>query len=91
MTNAAPAGWYDDGSGRQRWWDGSAWQQYAPQPPAPTASKRESKRTANRMQVSYTREQKGHSLTWWILLSFCIVGIPGLIYYSASPNHYWHV
>lgn len=20
-----PAGWYDDGSGRQRWWDGSRW------------------------------------------------------------------
>ncbi|RXZ51646.1 G5 domain-containing protein [Agromyces binzhouensis] len=25
MPNNAPAGWYDDGSGRQRWWDGSAW------------------------------------------------------------------
>src|SRR6218665_2616278 len=22
---SAPAGWYDDGSGRQRWWDGSQW------------------------------------------------------------------
>ena len=22
---ATTAGWYDDGSGRQRWWDGSAW------------------------------------------------------------------
>lgn len=21
----ATAGWYEDGSGRQRWWDGSAW------------------------------------------------------------------
>ncbi|MFK4762907.1 DUF2510 domain-containing protein [Microbacterium sp. ZW T5_45] len=20
-----PAGWYDDGSGRQRWWDGQKW------------------------------------------------------------------
>lgn len=24
MANAAP-GWYDDGTGRQRWWGGSAW------------------------------------------------------------------
>lgn len=24
MTNA-PAGWYDDGTGRQRWWNGTAW------------------------------------------------------------------
>lgn len=22
---STPAGWYDDGSGRQRWWDGSQW------------------------------------------------------------------
>ena len=30
-----PAGWYDDGSGRQRWWDGQRWtDQYADaQPP----------------------------------------------------------
>ena len=26
---SAPAGWYDDGSGRQRWWDGRAWGVYA--------------------------------------------------------------
>lgn len=24
-THTAPAGWYDDGSGRQRWWDGNQW------------------------------------------------------------------
>ena len=24
MSNVI-AGWYDDGTGRQRWWDGSAW------------------------------------------------------------------
>jgi len=28
MTDAAP-GWYDDGSGRQRYWDGSAWGPFA--------------------------------------------------------------
>ena len=28
---STPAGWYDDGSGRRRWWDGSQWtEQYAP-------------------------------------------------------------
>ena len=26
---SVPAGWYDDGSGRQRWWDGSVWGVYA--------------------------------------------------------------
>lgn len=35
MTNAAP-GWYDDGAGRQRWWDGQQWaDQYQDAPAAP--------------------------------------------------------
>lgn len=40
--------------------------------------------------VVYTRQQKGHSLTIWIILSMMLIGIPGLIYYTKSPNHYWH-
>lgn len=28
-----PAGWYDDGSGRQRWWDGQQWGQFADEMP----------------------------------------------------------
>lgn len=32
MTNAA-AGWYDDGAGQQRWWDGARWTEHvAPLP-----------------------------------------------------------
>ncbi len=27
--NDTPAGWYDDGSGRQRWWDGQQWGAFA--------------------------------------------------------------
>jgi hypothetical protein len=31
-----PAGWYDDGSGRQRWWDGQQWtEHFAPEAAAP--------------------------------------------------------
>lgn len=30
-TSNVPAGWYSDG-GRQRWWDGTQWQQFAPVP-----------------------------------------------------------
>lgn len=36
MANAEP-GWYDDGSGTQRWWDGQAWTD-ARQDPAPVTS-----------------------------------------------------
>lgn len=35
---STPAGWYDDGSGRQRWWDGQQWtDNYADQQAAPAA------------------------------------------------------
>lgn len=31
-TAQATPGWYDDGAGRQRWWDGARWtEHYAPQ------------------------------------------------------------
>ena len=31
---SVPAGWYDDGSGRQRWWDGEQWtDHFAPETP----------------------------------------------------------
>ena len=34
-----PAGWYDDGSGSQRWWDGTQWSNhYAPDAPAKTVA-----------------------------------------------------
>ncbi len=32
----AQAGWYDDGAGRQRWWDGEKWTEEFRQPPADT-------------------------------------------------------
>ncbi|WP_382307240.1 DUF2510 domain-containing protein [Herbiconiux sp. UC225_62] len=118
MSNAAP-GWYDDGAGRQRWWDGVQWtanyapvqpapvQPYPPQPqpqhyqqpqyaqqapypqqPVPVAVQG---RQANNMGVSYVRPQQGHSLTLWIILSvFLFIPVIWLIYYSVSPNHYWH-
>ncbi len=32
---STPAGWYDDGSGRQRWWDGTQWtEHFAPEAPS---------------------------------------------------------
>ena len=36
---STPAGWYDDGSGRQRWWDGTQWtDQFAPEAPTTGAA-----------------------------------------------------
>jgi len=87
-TPSPAAGWYDDGSGRQRWWDGSTWQMYAPTPAQPQPVYYAG-RTANRMPVSYNRQQTGHSLTKHLVLGWIVLWIPA-IYYSVSPNHYWH-
>ena len=92
-----PAGFYDDGSGRQRWFDGSEWTdhyQSAPSTPqainviVPSPAGDESRKA--RDKAVYTRQQKGHSL----ILNLLVIGPLTLwittIYYTASPNHYWH-
>lgn len=33
-----PQGWYDDGSGRQRWWDGTAWTEHFAPAAAPAVT-----------------------------------------------------
>lgn len=39
----------------------------------------------------YTREQTGHSIIVWLILSMFGIGIPFLIYYIFSPRHYFHL
>lgn len=43
-----------------------------------------------RDKAQYVRQQKGHSLTLHLLFGALVLWIPA-IYYSFSPNHYWHV
>lgn len=39
MAEKAPEGWYPDGTGATRWWDGDQWtEHFAPPPPGPTAT-----------------------------------------------------
>jgi hypothetical protein len=91
---AAP-GWYDDGTGHQRWWDGQQWGPYAPpaQPAPQEKTKSRGPMTASQVNVRresiYTRQQTGHSLTAFILIDWITLYIR-TIYYSVSPNHYWH-
>jgi|GEM_PF-3141522 len=40
-------------------------------------------------QPNYVRVQKGHSLTKHLLFGIFVLWIPA-IYYTISPNHYWH-
>jgi hypothetical protein len=87
-----PAGWYDasDGSGRQRWFDGSAWTDYyqSVQPvAAPVAVQTDTRKAADRAQ--YVRQQKGHSLILHLTFGVFVLWIPA-IYITVSPSHYWH-
>ena len=95
MNNIAPtthlpeAGWYPDHTGHLRWWDGQQWGPYAPPQQAPVQYVEYAGRTANRMPVSYNRQQTGHSLTKHLLFGWLLLYIP-TIYYAVSPNHYFH-
>ena len=92
---ATPAGWYDDGTGRQTWYDGTKWtDQYAPaQPPAPQPVHSSGPATGGQLNVKreviYNRQQKGHSIIKHLLLGWIACYIP-TIYYAVSPNHYFH-
>lgn len=45
----------------------------------------------SRDKAQYVRQQRGHSwVVWWLLLGPITLWIPA-VYYSFSPNHYWHV
>lgn len=48
-----PAGWYDDGSGQQRWWDGTQWGDYAAPavPSAPPGSQPKSRVAAGLLGI----------------------------------------
>jgi hypothetical protein len=61
---------------------------YAPEPAKPAPRER-APRTANRMPVSYTRQQKGHSIIGLICIDW-ITLYSRTIYYACSPNHYFH-
>ena len=43
----------------------------------------------SRDRAQYVRQQKGHSLTWHLLLGVVVLWV-NVLYISVSPNHYWH-
>ena len=38
----------------------------------------------------YVRQQQGHSLTLHLLLGWVVLWVPA-VYYTVSPNHFWHL
>lgn len=77
MSN--PAGWYDDGSGRQRWWDGTQWtDQFA----APATTAAPAPATVAE-PVATSRPKKPHVLSYIALgvaaVGFIFACIPGAL------------
>lgn len=87
----APAGWYDDGSGRLRWYDGTQWTAHYAPPPPPihTRGPMTSSSVNVRREAVYTRQQTGHSILLHLFLGMFCLWL-NVIYISVSPNHYWH-
>lgn len=70
-------------------------QQPAPYPPhgyaqpMPAYAPQQAPIQQARSGAQYVRQQTGHSLTKHLLFGMCVLWI-NVIYYSMSPNHYWH-
>jgi hypothetical protein len=64
-------------------------EQSQPMPPRAAASVKTETVKVSRDKAQYVRHQKGHSLTMHLLFGVVVLWIPA-IYYSVSPNHYWH-
>lgn len=77
------AGWYDDGSGRQRWWDGSAWtDQFAEEQPAAPERSSAMQKAASQMQSFGRKMTNKHDLSGdedaiWTAVGKPLTGIGG--------------
>jgi hypothetical protein len=64
--DAVAPGWYDDGSGRQRWWDGAHWAQFAEQATAPAYVQQAAPLPPKELGVAYA------------LMLFSLIGVCGI-------------
>jgi len=61
----------------------------APVPATQHHANREQQVKQSRDRAQYVRQQKGHSLTWHLILGVVVLWV-NVLYISVSPNHYWH-
>mgnify|MGYP006335828585 FL=1 len=81
-ATGVPAGWYPNAQGELQWWDGAAWGQLAPQPPAPQV-------TASASRV----KSRTSPFVWWsfaasalgIVLAFVGAFSDGLAFFALIP------
>ena len=71
---AAPAGWYDDGSGRQRYWDGAAWTEHFAPTPDPAAPAAPTPDLATSPTVAPARSQRTRVIVIAGALALLVIG-----------------
>lgn len=86
-----PAGWYDDGSGRQRWWDGQQWTEHlAPDVAAPETTASGYPATASAAPTAVRTPSVlgliglGLSVLGTILVCIPLIGLVGLFPLAAG-------
>lgn len=64
MSGTAAAGWYDDGTGRQRWWDGSTWTEHFVDLADPEVVLRTDQPERRPTAAGWYDDGRGHQ-RWW--------------------------
>lgn len=81
-TPITPAGWYDDGHGQLRWWDGSRWTEHTA-PPAVTQPVRPQPRPAARPAAELTPVKRS-KLVWILPLVMVLTALIGGVLGAVS-------
>lgn len=85
-TPITPAGWYDDGHGRLRWWDGKRWTEYtAPLTPQAAARPVAPQRP---QQPTELKEVKRSKLVWIIPVVLVVAALVGGLLGAAASSSF---
>lgn len=68
----ATEGWYDDGTGKLRWWDGSAWGPHAPAQPSKLG------------RPARSSVQRVWTFAFWLAAAWCTYGLVLVVIWPAE-------
>ncbi len=74
MTTTPP-GWYDDGHGVQRWWDGNGWTQHVHAPAAPAQVEADATQIFEPGGAPLPEAPKSRLWILWVVLGVVVVGL----------------
>jgi hypothetical protein len=89
VANGYPADFHTNFAARQEWLKLQAARVRHEEPLLPGNVNQGQHVKQARDKAQYVRQQQGHSLIKHLFLGVFVLWIPA-IYYTFSPNHYWH-